>query len=196
MLLTFIIFNMFNISYSAGIQIRYVSDVNSFSIICMLITFTLIIVIAGAQIVTDKEEFGEYIDKFRPERLQSKYMIATIVYRFTLGFLLATINEWVAGGIVLTFVAGAFLSYICYAEPFTDVYQNRRSKFVHCIHVLILFVNYYYRMEADADPSEATMLQLPAYLQITAVFVCVVGSTLLLAYEFVLKYILKKNDQA
>jgi hypothetical protein len=116
-----------------------------------LATFTLIIAVSIAQLVTGKEEFGEYIDKFRPERLQSKYMIATIVYRFTLGFLLATINEWAAGGIALTFVSAAFLSYICYAEPFTDVFQNRRSKFIHSVHILILFVNYYYRAEANND---------------------------------------------
>jgi hypothetical protein len=53
-LLTFVIFNLFNISYSAGIQIKYVNDVSSFSIICLLLTFTLIIVIAGAQVVTSK----------------------------------------------------------------------------------------------------------------------------------------------
>jgi hypothetical protein len=64
----------------------------------------------------------------------------------------------VAGGIVLTFVSAAFLSYICYAEPFNDAFQNRRSKFIHCVHVLILFVNYYYRVEANGDPTESSRL--------------------------------------
>lgn len=191
-MLTFVIFNMFNISYSAGIQIKYINNVSSFSIICLLLTFTLIIVITAAQIVTDKAEFGEYIDKFKKERLQSKYMIATILYRFTLGFLLAAINEWAAGAIVFTFVSAAFLAYICYCEPFNDGFQNVRSKFVHAVHVLILFVNFYYRAEADGSVSEAAALSVPAYIQISAVAVTVFGSTLLLAYEFIQKYLLKK----
>lgn len=53
-LLTFIIFNMFNIAFSAGIQIKYIDEVSSFSIICLLITLTLIIIIVAAQIVTSK----------------------------------------------------------------------------------------------------------------------------------------------
>jgi hypothetical protein len=191
-LLTFVIFNMFNISYSAGIQIKYINNVNSFSIICLLLTFTLIIVIAGAQIVTGKEEFGEYIDKFKKEQLQSKYMIATIVYRFTLGFLLATVNEWAAGGILFTAVAAVFLTYICYCEPFNDGFQNVRSKFIHSVHVLILFVNFYYRAEANSNVTETSTLSVPAYIQVTAVIVSVVGSTVILAYELVKKYILKK----
>jgi hypothetical protein len=78
-------------------------------------------------------------------------MIATIIYRFTLGFLLALINEWIASGIIFTFISGAFLTYICYFEPFTDQFQNIRSKFIHSVHVLILFVNFYYRMEANGN---------------------------------------------
>ena len=45
---------MFNISYSAGIQIKYINNVNSFSIICLLLTFTLIVIMVGAQLVTSK----------------------------------------------------------------------------------------------------------------------------------------------
>jgi hypothetical protein len=78
-------------------------------------------------------------------------MIATIIYRFSLGFLLAVINDWAASGIVFTFVSGAFLTYVCYCEPFNDAFQNRRSKFVHSVHVLILFVNFYYRAESNAN---------------------------------------------
>ncbi len=109
-------------------------------------------------------------------------MIATMVYRFAVGFLLATINEWVASGIVLTSISAVFLCYICYCEPFNDGFQNRRSKMVHCVHVVILFVNFYYRVEAHSDAAEATTLQLAAYIQITAVALTVFGSTVLLAY--------------
>lgn len=57
-LLTFIIFNMFNIGFSAGIQIKYIDQVDSFSIICLLVTLTGVIIVSIAQVVTGKEEFG------------------------------------------------------------------------------------------------------------------------------------------
>lgn len=53
-LLTFIIFNMFNIGFSAGLQIKYIDQVDSFSIICLLVTLVGVIVVSVAQVVTDK----------------------------------------------------------------------------------------------------------------------------------------------
>lgn len=111
-------------------------------------------------------------------------MIATIIYRFTLGFLLAAINEWIASGMVYIAISAAFLTYICYCEPFTDPFQNVRSKFIHSVHVLILFVNFYYRMEANGNVTEASQIYVPAYIQIAAVAISVFGSSILLAYEF------------
>ena len=52
--MTIVIFNVFNISFSAGIQILYVDQVDPFSILAMLISITMLIVVALAQILTDK----------------------------------------------------------------------------------------------------------------------------------------------
>ena len=87
-----------------------------------------------------------------------------------------------AGGIVLTGVSAGFLAYVCYSEPFNDGLQNARSKAVHAVHVLILFVNFYYRAEAENNPTEATQIAVPAYIQITAVTATVVCSTAMLAF--------------
>ena len=73
-------------------------------------------------------------------------MIVTIVYRFSLGILMALINEWIFSGLLYVSVSGLFLAYICYCEPFVNPIQNIRSKAVHSAHVLVLFVNFYYRM--------------------------------------------------
>ena len=91
-------------------------------------------------------------------------MLATIVYRFVLGFLLAFINEWVASGIVHTFISAAFLSYICYYNPFTDQFQNLRSKFIHSVHVVIMLISFYYRAEANSNATESSQLYVPAYI--------------------------------
>lgn len=53
--MTFLIFNMFNLSFSAGIQIKYINEVDTWSILAMLFSFTVIIVMVIVQFVADKE---------------------------------------------------------------------------------------------------------------------------------------------
>lgn len=53
--MTFLIFNMLNLGFSAGLQIRYIDEVDSWSILAMLISFTLIIGLIIAQFVTDRQ---------------------------------------------------------------------------------------------------------------------------------------------
>lgn len=50
--------------------------------------------------------------------------------------------------------------------------------------MLILFINFYYRMEANGNVTEASQIYVPAYIQIAAVAVSVFGSSILLAFEF------------
>ena len=114
-------------------------------------------------------------------------MIVTAVYRFTLGILLALLNDWVESGVVFTFVSGAFLTYLFMCEPFIDNFQNIRSKAIHSIHVLVLFINMYYRFESTEDDVGVSYFLFPAYVQLAAVGLAVVGSSVLLALELFLK---------
>jgi hypothetical protein len=57
-LVTFVLFNMFNLSFSAGIQIKYLNHVDSFSIICLLISLSLVAAVIIGQIKTDKTQYG------------------------------------------------------------------------------------------------------------------------------------------
>jgi hypothetical protein len=186
-LLTFIIFNIFNLGFATGVQIYYIDEVDPYSIICMLVALSLMVVVGVAQLVTDKLEFGEYTLKFKEARYESKYILATMLYRFTLGLLMALLNEWTPCCIVFVFLSGAFLTYICYFDPFNEQMQNRRSKIVHAVHVLILFVAFYYRLESNYDAVESNSLLVPAYLQLIAVGFVVLGSTLMLSYEVYVK---------
>jgi hypothetical protein len=52
--MTFIIFNVLNLGFSTGVQILYISEVQSLSIICMLVALSLMAVVGIAQLVTDK----------------------------------------------------------------------------------------------------------------------------------------------
>jgi hypothetical protein len=91
-LLTFVIFNLFNFSFAAGIQIKYINQVDSFSIVCLLIAIALTVAVAISQVVADKPEFGEFKGKFGVESKQNQYMLVTMGYRFALGFLMALLN--------------------------------------------------------------------------------------------------------
>jgi hypothetical protein len=111
-LLTLVLFNLFNMSFSAGVQIRYIDQVDSWNILCLLFSFTLVVIITMAQFFTDPLEFGEYRDKFKGSTLQANYVTATVIYRFTLGLLMALLNEWRQGPIIFLLLGGAFLAYI------------------------------------------------------------------------------------
>jgi len=105
-----------------------------------------------------------------------------MIYRFTLGLLMALLNEWAPCCIIFVFISAAFLTYICYFDPFNEPIQNIRSKIVHSVHVLILFVAFYYRLESNYSTEESGSLLVPAYLQLIAVGFVIVGSTLMLIY--------------
>lgn len=64
-LLTLLLFNMFNLSFSAGIQIKYIDNVDPWAIIAMLLSFGLVIAMIVGLLKSDKIEFGEYLDKFK-----------------------------------------------------------------------------------------------------------------------------------
>ena len=180
--MTLVMFNMLNMSFSSGLQIRYVAEVDTWSILCMLISFTIVMAVIASQFVTDSLEFGEYSSKFKEQRL---YMTITLLYRFLLGLLLALLNEWPQGGIVLVLLSGALLTYIFACEPFMDPLQNTRSKMVHFVHVLILLISYFYRMEAKYDEVSSSYFLAPAYLQVAVVGAVVMLSVAFLFYEAV-----------
>jgi flagellar basal body-associated protein FliL len=62
--------------------------------------------------------------------------------------------------------------------------QNTRSKVIHSVHVLILVVCYYYRMEADYDEVSSNQFLAPAYIQLIVIGVVVILSAVWITYEF------------
>ena len=55
---------MFSMSFAAGLQMKYINQVQPASIIAMLVSMVLAIALSLAQLITDKLEFGEYTSKF------------------------------------------------------------------------------------------------------------------------------------
>ena len=72
-------------------------------------------------------------------------MTASIAFRFTLGLLMALLNEWNNSSIIFVLLGMAFLAFIFAYEPFLEPIHNIRSKVVHSVYLLVLVVNYFYR---------------------------------------------------
>lgn len=53
-LVTFLLFNLFNLGFSAGLQILYIYNVNSWDMLCLLFSLALTLGVAISQFVTDR----------------------------------------------------------------------------------------------------------------------------------------------
>lgn len=79
--------------------------------------------------------------------MPKNYVTACIVFRFTLGLLMALLNEWRNSGIIFVLLGMFFLGFIFAFDPFLDPLHNTRSKVVHSVYLLVLVVYYFYRKE-------------------------------------------------
>ena len=68
-MITLILFNLFNFSFSAGVHMKYAqqsSPLFGFSTFLIFITFTIVLCFAVSLITTKKHTFGEFRMKFKP----------------------------------------------------------------------------------------------------------------------------------
>ena len=87
--ITLVIFNIFNISYSAGVHWKYASAADDGYILSSIILYgTLIaaIVATFAMCITDADDYGEFKNKFKHVWICRAYIPLTILYRAILGF--------------------------------------------------------------------------------------------------------------
>jgi len=72
------------------------------------------------------------------------YFVFTIIYRFVLGYYIATMNSYELSTLVVISFSLIFLMYNLIHPPFTDAYQNYRANVCHITQLIILFVTNYY----------------------------------------------------
>lgn len=94
-LLTLILFNCFNFSYSAGLHFAYADkDDNLYVLGTVAAVLTIIIPLVMMIVLqlTEEEGFGEYKDKLKRGKLERAYFMITIIYRMATGYYIATMN--------------------------------------------------------------------------------------------------------
>lgn len=111
-------------------------------------------------------------------------MIFSILYRTTIGFLLAFSNE---DDLSTLFALGASLFYLVFNLinlPFRKAYHNYRACLCHVTHFITLFVAMYYRsMKSSAGVGEVSRIFSPAKVEFGLILSSIVVSSAVLTYD-------------
>ncbi len=133
---------------------------------------------------TSSKEFGEFKDKLKPGIPCQLYFVLSLVYRFAMGYYVATKNQYIMSSFVVVGFSLFFLLYNLVNLPFKQAYQNYRANFCHISQLIILMVtNYYDSMKATDQWETKAYYFSPAEFQIAAIYVTAIFSALCLAYD-------------
>lgn len=80
-----------------------------------------------------------------------------------------------------------FLLYNLVNLPFAKAYHNYRANVCHITQFICLFITMYYRsMKSSANSEQVASIYSPVYLEYSCIFVSLVVSMIVLAYEIYL----------
>ncbi len=89
---TLVLFNILNISFSAGVHWKYADPTHpGYTISSLILYGTLIAMVAAvfAMELTDRQDYGEFKNKYKKVWICQLYIPFTIVYRMIIGFYIA-----------------------------------------------------------------------------------------------------------
>jgi hypothetical protein len=183
-LLTLLLFNLFNVSYSAAIHINYHRFHSLLPNIAMGVCGGILLCMILGVLCGEEAGFGEFKDKFGEDPIRRNYLAITLVYRAGLGYLLASQNEddlstlWAVG------ISLLWLIYNLVNLPFIKAYHNYRACLCHIAQFVTLFTAMYYRsMKSTAPPQTVASIYLPAQIEVCLVLLCLVFSIVVLFYD-------------
>ena len=186
-LLVLVLFNTFNISYSAGLQFMYGDSSNQFyklNIATVIASLVLPIIMIVLILATDKTHFGEFSETLRKDMSSQLFFVIDILYRLLLGFLMSAQNEVEEATIINVFICILFTLYSASNKPFIKAYSNYRTALVHAGELTVLSVAMYYRsMKSNTPFEEKSKILAPAYLELAVIFL----SAVCMGYELYLK---------
>ena len=108
----------------------------------------------------------------------------TILYRTGIGLYVSTMNEDSTSTLIVMALSIAFLMYNLVNLPYTKAYHNYRANICHFAQAICLFVTMYYRSMMSSTPiTDVASIYSPAYLEIAAIFISLIVSLVVLAYE-------------
>lgn len=153
--ITLILFNCFNISFSAGVHWKYAQPTDEHYLLSsVVLAVSLAVMVAGtfAMELTDKSAYGEFKNKFKGSWVCSIFIPLTVMYRICLGFYCAVKSDDDYSTLVTIGISMAFVLYAIVNLPFTEASQNYRSCICHVTMLMILFNANYYRTMKDNTP--------------------------------------------
>ena len=188
-MITFLLFNCFNIAFSAGMHWRYASpedDLYALSSASLYLALVMVLVgIVGLQLSSSKG-YGEFKSAFKPDFVSKFYVPLVIIYRIFIGIYISYNHTYELGTLLMIGLGIAFLMFDMINLPFTNVYENYRSNIIYISHLVILFTTNYYRSMKSTTPIEIkSHLHSAAIVELSAIAVCVVVSLAVGVYELV-----------
>ena len=184
---TLVLFNIFNISFSAGVHWKYAVPTDDGYILSSVILYgTLIamVVAVGAMELTSKEDYGEFKKKFKNVWICQLYIPLTVVYRMVLGFYTAVKSDYDEGTLIILAFSLAFMLYTIVNLPFTNVFQNYRCSLIHLTMLYTLLTTNYYRSMKSTTPIEVKgRIYGPAIVELILMVTCIGISFVVLVYE-------------
>lgn len=184
-LLTLLLFNCFNFSYSAGIHFAYAPRNDSLyplGTVAAVLALVLPVMMAAALVCTEDEGFGEFKEKFKPGLLERMYFTVTIAYRSGIGLYLATANEDSQSTLIVMALSLSFLLYNLINLPYAKAYHNYRACICHITQMVCLFVAMYYRSMMSTSKQITETVFGPVYLELACIGLSLVVSILVLSY--------------
>lgn len=151
--ITLVMFNILNISFSAGIHWKYVSgngtidivksvqeqglnillnySLSIFSMVVLYFTLIAIVVCLFYLQYSEEEFYGEFKLKFKDNCVCRSYITVQVLYRMALGFYISLQNDYPEVTLLILAFSLAFILFNVTNLPFENTFQNYRSNMIH-----------------------------------------------------------------
>lgn len=147
--ITLVLFNIYNISFSSGFHFKYALNFTDssywMSLVTIAICFVSVLVSTVAMLFVKDSDYGEFKLKFKKNCICRLYIPFTILYRMCLGFYISLENTNSEATLIVIAFSFIFIMYNVVNLPFSNVFQNYRSNFIHIVQFVILLTANFYR---------------------------------------------------
>ena len=184
--LTLFLFSSFNIAFSAGLHFKYATPASTqyyelSTLAAVLGVLTYLIILFCFQFA-EKQDFGEFKQKFKKDCINQLYISFSVIYRMALGLYMATSIEDTFGTLIILAFSLTYIMYNIVNLPFADFYQNYRANLCHVTQLIVLLATNYYRSMRFNDPLETRRTHGLTKLELAMITIGVVVSAVCLAY--------------
>lgn len=116
-----LLFNVFNISFSAGAHLKYASPENpgyEIGIGVIVVSVGLFVGACGMLLCAGDKQYGEFVNKFKDTTACKVYVPFSLIFRVVIGVYCATHSDQVYGTLIALAFSLAFILYSVINLPF------------------------------------------------------------------------------